>query len=153
MLTKHVLYQLSYSSVNGTIIAKNFAFVKGVLKKSRKKTDKSEKRKILSAYFFLWREKIKKKRGKEQMKKAEEKRILCLRGEKDGLFDEVFFVLREGDFPKRECDMLREANRILEESMRHGVKRTERKRRAFSILSFLAGAATAALPLLLIFLF
>ncbi len=45
MLTKHVLYQLSYSSIwvliaDGTIIAKKFAFVKGVLKKYLKKQKK-----------------------------------------------------------------------------------------------------------------
>ena len=74
---------------------------------------------------------------------GEEKRIICLRGEKNAAYDEVFFILRDGGVQPRERDMLREANRILEESMRRGEKK-RKKNCWFSLLSFLAGSLSAA---------
>ena len=80
---------------------------------------------------------------------GEEKRIICLRGEKNALYDEVFFVLREGEGMPREQDMLREANRILEESLRLRTQKKKKERGLFSLLSFLLGGLSATLVSLL----
>ncbi len=86
------------------------------------------------------------------MGQGEEKRIFCVRGEKNALFDEVFFILREDGQPPREHDMLREANRILEESMLLSGRKKKRERRGFSLLSFFVGWGVAAVLSLILFL-
>jgi hypothetical protein len=81
--------------------------------------------------------------------KGSEKRIVCMKSAGSRLFCEAFFVLRDDAPPSGEQDMLREANRILEEN----ILRTPPSRHtgwAFLLAAFLLGAIFSALGFLLV---
>jgi hypothetical protein len=81
--------------------------------------------------------------------KGSEKRIVCMKSADSRLFCEAFFVLREGACPPGEADMLREANRILDENLLRA-PRTRHTGWLFSAAAFLLGALLAALGFFLI---
>ena len=88
------------------------------------------------------------------MLKGAQKRMIIVRTGDSRYFDEAYFVLRREIKPRRNSrdEMLKEANRILEES---GIDLPKRKKRSRGPLLFLAGilcgvAVAVAVCLLLI---
>ena len=79
--------------------------------------------------------------------KGSEKRIVCMKSAGSRLFCEAFFVLREDAPPSGEQDMLREANRILEESTLSASSSAKKKSKRFWGW-FLAGLLCGVLAVL-----
>ena len=92
------------------------------------------------------------------MIKGCQKKMLVLRKVDGKYFTEAFFVLREdGAVEGTDADMISEANRIVEESLRGLGDRHSRKPLGLSsrarILHFICGAASACLVMLPLFFF
>lgn len=92
------------------------------------------------------------------MIKGTQKEIIMLKTEKNSIFEVVYFMLRS-DIPKpSENDILKEANRIVEESYSHQKrKREERKNKLkcgipFFIFGTLSGIISTALVSLLLYI-
>ena len=89
------------------------------------------------------------------MVKGSQRRVIHVKNTKSGIFDEAYFILKEGaDASVCESDMISEANRIIEEnskaddaSAKRGSKLFSRK--ALLVLSFGASAVLAVLVLIL----
>ncbi len=80
------------------------------------------------------------------MVKGARKNIVILKNTGSELFEEAHFILREGKICHTELDLLREANRILEENKEETKKRSGAALRALSfLLPFLLGASLAFL--------
>ena len=82
------------------------------------------------------------------MVKGNQRRVIHLKNTDSGIFDEAYFILREGENSSlTEESMIKEANRIIEENS----KSDEKKKRLWariSPLSFFTGMAIMAAALL-----
>lgn len=74
-----------------------------------------------------------------------QKKIVCMRPSDSRLFDEAFFVLREGTPAPAEADMLAEANRILDENLFRPRRAARGERAVRPLLLFLGGGLCASL--------
>ncbi len=74
-----------------------------------------------------------------------QKKIVCMRPSDRSLFDEAFFVLREGAPEPPEEDMLAEANRILDEHLLRPRRPLRGAGVARPLLFFLGGGLCASL--------
>ena len=86
------------------------------------------------------------------MIRGAQKRMLVVRTGSSRYFDEAYFVLRQ-ELPRRgegRADILREANRILEESQPEREERRSRRGIWLFLLGLFAGAGIALLLLFLL---
>lgn len=77
-----------------------------------------------------------------------QKKVVCLKNTGSDLFEEAYFILKstdeEGSFEKRQEILIKEASRIIEDSLCNGEKRKKRAIPA-SISLYAAGFLSAAL--------
>ncbi len=83
-----------------------------------------------------------------------QKRVVCLKNTGSELFDEAYFVLKDGQMMAsgRDCDLVREASRIIEENSGIGRKRVKISAIPRGVLIFAAGFISAATILILVML-
>lgn len=86
------------------------------------------------------------------MVRGYQKRIIHLKSTESAVFDEAFFLVNEeGSRGMGESELIREANRIVDESLRNKDKKIKRiKERLCRVGVFILGAAVSSLIWLLL---
>ena len=88
------------------------------------------------------------------MIKGAQKKMIVIKTSDSAVFEEAYFVLRR-ERPAVEADMVREANRIIENSgeKKTSVKKHDVKSLAFGVACFVCGIATGGGVAVIAFLF